>query len=174
VFTGIDVLLAVRPLSTLFNLVPRDARLFQAAIGVTSSYDALLELFGCLGSFLKRLEIYMTIPPTMMMTDIVVKIMVQVLSVLALATKLIKDSRLSKCAFICTPPLAQCATEMYFKKLFGDSEVEAALQNLDRLTTDEARMAVAQTLGVVHSLVGNVREVMESTQCLHNLLLKFF
>jgi hypothetical protein len=70
--------------------------LFQAASGVTSSYDALVDLFGCLGNFLKRLEIYTTIPPTPVMTDIIVKIMVELLSVLALATKQIRQGRFSK------------------------------------------------------------------------------
>ena len=97
-FTGIDVLLAVRPLNMLFNQVPSDIRLCQAASGVASSYDALVELFECLGNFLKRLEVYMTIPPTTVMTDIIVQIMVEVLSVLALATKQIKQGRFSKCA----------------------------------------------------------------------------
>ena len=36
---------------------------------------------------------------------------------------------------------------------------------LDRLTEEEARMTVAQTLGVVHGLVGNVRVVMEGVEC---------
>jgi hypothetical protein len=40
----------------------------------------------------------MTIPPTQMMTDLIVKIMVELLSVLALATKQIKQGRFSKCA----------------------------------------------------------------------------
>ncbi|KAN0118460.1 hypothetical protein V8E52_005190 [Russula decolorans] len=78
-FVGIDVLLS-------------------AASGVTSSYDALLDLFECLGNFLKRLEVYTTIPPTQMMMDLIIKIMVELLSVLALATKQIKQGRLSKCA----------------------------------------------------------------------------
>ena len=69
----------------------------QAASGVSSSYDALLDLFECLGNFLKRLEIYTTIPPTPIMTDIIIKIMVELLSVLALATKQIKQGRFSKC-----------------------------------------------------------------------------
>jgi hypothetical protein len=56
-----------------------------------------LDLFECLGNFLKRLEIYTTIPPTSMMTNIIVKIMVELLSVLALATGQIKQGRLSKC-----------------------------------------------------------------------------
>jgi hypothetical protein len=97
VFTGIDVLLAVRPSNQLFNQVS-DVTLRQAASGVTSSYDALLELFECLGNFLKRLEIYIIIPPTTMMTDIIVQIMVEVLSVLALAMKQITQGRFSKCA----------------------------------------------------------------------------
>jgi len=40
-----------------------------------------------MGDFLKRLEVYTTIPPTPEMTDLIVKILVEVLSVLALATK---------------------------------------------------------------------------------------
>jgi len=51
------------------------------------SNDALSDLFECLGNFLKRLEIYMTIPPTSKMTDVVVKTIVEFLLVLALATK---------------------------------------------------------------------------------------
>jgi hypothetical protein len=54
------------------------------------------------------------------------------------------------------------STEKFAKKLLGgDSEVEDVLHRLDRLTQDEARMAVAQTLGVVHGLVKNMRVVME-------------
>ena len=63
-----------------------------------------------------------------------------------------------------TLPVAQCALEKFTKKLLGESEVEAVLMRLDRLTQEEARMTVAQTLGVVHGLVGNVRVVMEGRQ----------
>jgi hypothetical protein len=86
---------------TLFNQFTCDAS-FQASCGVTSSYDVLLDLFECLGNFLKRLEIYTTIPPTSMMTNIIIKIMVELLSVLALATGQIKQGRLSKCIVTCT------------------------------------------------------------------------
>ena len=84
------------PYVSALQLGPRDVRLCQVANEVSSSYDALLELFECLGSFLKRLEIYVTIPPTTMMTDIIVQIMVEVLLVLALATKQVKQGRFSK------------------------------------------------------------------------------
>jgi len=69
--------------------------------------------------------------------------------------------------------VAQCAIEKFTKKLLGESEVEAVLMRLDRLTEDEARMATAQMLGVVHGLVGNVRVVMEGTQNRHDWLLVF-
>ena len=97
VFTSIDVLLTVRPLNTLFNQVPCNLRRCQAASGVSSSYDALLGLFERLGNFLKCLKIYVRIPSTTAMTVIIVKIMVQVLSVLALGTKQIKQGQISRC-----------------------------------------------------------------------------
>ena len=102
------------------------------------------------------------------MTDIIIKIMVELLSVLAMATKQINQGRLSECAVAYISPMAQCATEKFAKKLLGDSEIEAVLQRLDRLTRDEARMTVVQTLAVVHGLVGSVKAVMEGAGFLHD------
>jgi hypothetical protein len=74
--------------------------LLQAASSVSSSYDALVDLFDCVGNFLKRLQIYTSLPLTPPMMEISVKIMVELLSVLALATKQIKLGRFSKWAFV--------------------------------------------------------------------------
>jgi hypothetical protein len=123
-----------------------------------------------LGNFLKRLEIYATIPPTPIMTNIVVKIMAELLSVLALATKQIKQGRFSKCVVVSTFLVAQRVTEKFAKKFFGEGEIEAILQRLDRLTQDEARMTVAETLGVVHGLVGNMKVVMEGAKLFYDCL----
>ena len=98
------------------------------------------------------------------MTDIIIKIMVELLTVLALATKQIRQGRFSKCAIAYTPHMAQYSTEKFTKKLLGGSDIEAVLQRLDQLTQDEAQMTVAQTLGVVHSLVGNIRVVLEGAE----------
>jgi hypothetical protein len=68
----------------------------QAACGVSKSYDALVDLFECVGNFLQRLQIYTEIPLTPTMTNIIVKILVEVLSVLALAMKQIKQGRCCK------------------------------------------------------------------------------
>jgi hypothetical protein len=62
------------------------------------------------------------------------------------------------------------AAEKFAKKLLGDSEIEATVERLDRLTQDEAHMTVAQTLSVVHGLVGNVKVIMEGAQCLHDYI----
>ena len=91
----------------------------QAASGVTSSYDALLDLFECLGNFLTRLEIYTTIPPTPIMTDIIIKIIIELLSVLALATKQIKQGRLSKCAVVYTVTLSPILLREVHEEVVG-------------------------------------------------------
>ncbi|KAH9021028.1 hypothetical protein EDB84DRAFT_548951 [Lactarius hengduanensis] len=126
VFVGIDVL-------------------FAAADGVSASYDALLELFECIGNFLKRLHVYTEIPLDPLMMDIVAKIMVELISILALAKKQVNRGRLKQFA----------------KKLLGDSEIESILKRLDRLTQEEAGMTVAQTLAVVHGLLNNMKVVMD-------------
>jgi hypothetical protein len=117
-----------------------------------------------LTSFLKRLEIYTKIPATPVMTDIIIKIMVELLSVLSLATKQINQGRFSKYSMPYTSFRAQCVVVKFTKKLLGESDVEAVLQRLDRLTQDEARMTVAQTLGVVHGLMNNMKVVMDGQQ----------
>jgi hypothetical protein len=61
--------------------------------------------------------------------------------------------------------LTCCSTdwnaEKFVKKLFGEKEIEAVLERLDRLTQDEARTTAAQTLEVVYGLVQNMRMVMD-------------
>ncbi|KAH9034463.1 hypothetical protein EDB85DRAFT_2088272 [Lactarius pseudohatsudake] len=125
VFAGVDVLIA-------------------AASGVSSSYDALVNLFECLANFLKCLRIYTDLPFTPSTTEISVKIMVELLAVLALATKQIKQGRFKKFA----------------KKLLGESEIESVLRRLDRLTQEEGRMTMTQTLEVVCGLVSTVKVVI--------------
>jgi hypothetical protein len=66
--------------------------------------------------------------------------------------------------------VAQYVTEKSTKKILGESEVETVLRRLDRLTQEEARMTVAQTLGVVHGLVGSVKVFMEGAQLVHDCL----
>ena len=87
------------------------------------------------------------------MTDIIVKIMVEVLNVFAIATKEIKQGRTSELlmSVLCFG-FTNCWPEKYLKKLLGKTEIEDALKRLDRLTQDEVRMATAQLLTLTHGV----------------------
>ena len=65
------------------------------------------------------------------MTDIIVKILVEVLGVFALATKQIKQGRFSELLVACISLIVEYVTEKFAKKLLGESEIEAVLQRLD-------------------------------------------
>ena len=131
------------------------------------SYDALVDVLECIENFLRRLKVYTEIAPTPAMTETLVKIMIELLSVLALATKQINQGRFSRCIL---PEkkmrMAHGATERYAKQLLGEKDIEAVLSRLDRLTVEESRTAAAQTLDVVHGLVNNMEVVMEGTRFL--------
>jgi hypothetical protein len=70
----------------------------QAAKDVIDSYDALVDLFESIEHFLCRLDIYTQIPPSPAMDEMVVKIMVELITTLALATKELKQGRTSESA----------------------------------------------------------------------------
>ncbi|KAH9060125.1 hypothetical protein EDB87DRAFT_631475 [Lactarius vividus] len=114
-----------------------------AAKDVDASQEALADLFECIENFFKRLESYTEVPPTEAMTDIIVKIMVEVLNIFAIATKEIKQGRAKK----------------FIKKLVGRKDIEDALKRLDKLTQEEARMAAAQILKFTHNVDDKVKVV---------------
>ena len=102
-----------------------------------------------------------------LLMNIVVRIMVELLSVLALATKQISQGRFSNRAVTYTFfAVSMCYGEVHEEAVGG--EIEAVLWRLDRLIKDEAQMTVAQTLGasVVRGLVCNMKVVIEGAE--HN------
>lgn len=68
----------------------------QVAKGVVSGLDALIDLLESIESFLSRLDIYARLPPNPETDEVMVKIMVELLSTLALATKELKQGRSSE------------------------------------------------------------------------------
>jgi hypothetical protein len=73
-----------------------DIQVRQAAKGVIASEDALTDLLESIEHFLRRLDIYTKIPSTVAMDEIIVKIMVELLLALSLATKELKQGRSSE------------------------------------------------------------------------------
>ena len=67
----------------------------QAAKDIEASEEALADLFERIENFFKRLESYTEVPPTEAMSDINVKILVEVLNLFAIATKEMKQGRAS-------------------------------------------------------------------------------
>ena len=64
-----------------------DAKVFQAAKELSSSREMLFHLFAQIRNFLSRLEIYTEVSPTPAMKRIIIEIMAEILSILAIATK---------------------------------------------------------------------------------------
>ena len=64
-----------------------DDRVIQAAKSMISSREALVNVLESIGQFVGRLKIYTEIPLSSAMVEIVVQIMVELISVLALETK---------------------------------------------------------------------------------------
>ena len=68
----------------------------QAVKDVNAAQEALIDIFERLENFFKRMEKYTEVNPSEAMTDIIVKIMVEVLNILGIATKEIKRGRSSE------------------------------------------------------------------------------
>jgi len=97
IFAGVGLLLLVCIL--LDNVRGLPYHLFyisQAAKDVQKSHETLVDIFGRIESLFRRLDIYTQVPPTTEMMDTMVQIMVEVLTILGIATKDMKDGRISE------------------------------------------------------------------------------
>jgi hypothetical protein len=144
IFAGVGVLLLVRIL--LYPFTRAIVTYSQAAMDVRASQGTLNDIFERMENFFRRLEIYTEASPTPKMIDIAVKIMVEVLSILAIATKEIKQGRTSEyIRYKCVTIDRKCSGK-YLKKLVGKTDLA------DALTNEEARMATAQILKATHAV----------------------
>ena len=99
------------------------------------------------------------------MKDIIVKIMVEVLNILGIATKEIKRGKTRKFP-IRLPCISSVdlRSEKFLKKLLGKTEIEDALKRLDKLTQEEVRMAMAQLLTLTHGVDDKVTRIDNETK----------
>ena len=96
IFAGAGVLLSVSTFANTVVIPHRsDTPGSQVAKDLSESQDALVDIFERIENFFKRLETYVEVPPTTAMTDIIVKIMVEVLNIFAISAKEIKQGRAS-------------------------------------------------------------------------------
>ena len=161
-FTGIGILLGV----SLFQdtLVRISKHSTQVVKDVVASYETLINLFERTQFFLQRLNHYITASLTPEMTELLAKILAQVLFVLALSTKEMKERRIS--VFICSKYsfLADRSAEKFMKRLIGKTEVEDGLQELDMLTKEENLMTAARTLGFTSDIRHDAKVIKDDTR----------
>ncbi|KAF8490817.1 hypothetical protein F5888DRAFT_1637925 [Russula emetica] len=119
------------PATTLFTAIGVLLGSSQVVTDI-ASYEALVNQFERIHLFLRRLD-HCTFTPEM--TELLAKIMAQILSILALSSKAIKEKRIKK----------------LMKKVVGKTDVEDALQRLDLLTKEEnLTTAMARNLEEAH------------------------
>ncbi|KAI9434629.1 hypothetical protein H4582DRAFT_759959 [Lactarius indigo] len=104
--------------------------LLVAAKGTAANRDVLIELFERIENFFVRLQTHIEVPPTAQMANVMGKVMAEVLSMLAVATKVMYQSR----------------KKTFLKRLVGRNDIEDALVKLDKLEQGELRMVSAQVL----------------------------
>ena len=95
-------------------------------------------------SFFDRLKVYTNVPPSPALTEELAKIMAEVLLILAIATKGIKDGRTSESTSFDTALLPQGLPEIFFKKVAGMNDLEDALQKFGELEQRELLTGIAQ------------------------------
>ncbi|KAJ7793105.1 hypothetical protein B0H13DRAFT_2393780 [Mycena leptocephala] len=108
--------------------------LLKATQGVSEKFDALIDLLESLGLFLRQLKIRSDVPFGNESKIIVVEILVEVLKALALATQMINKNRI----------------QHFVRELFKSDDMKAVLDRLNKLTTIESRMTVAEMLMLVN------------------------
>ena len=95
IFAGVAVLLLVRILlRSMWDYIV--TQVSQVAKDVGARQEILISLFSRVEYYFKRLEIYTSVPATAAMKSIIVDIMVEVISFLAIATKEVKQGRTSE------------------------------------------------------------------------------
>ena len=98
------------------------------------------------------------------MTETIVKILVEVLAILAIATKEIKQGRPSESIHNNRLSFTHFGLEKYLKKLVGKNKMEDVLKRLDLLTQEEARMATTEVLKITKGINDKANVLIDGMQ----------
>jgi hypothetical protein len=131
---------------------------------VGTSDNTIVDIFARIESFFERLEIYTDVQPTGAMKELIVRIMGQVLEVLGVTTKWIKQSPSSELVVVDIRRLTNRHPGKFVKKLVGRTDIEDAMKKLDKLTQEEALMASAEAMKLVRSVDNKMDTVIDSLQ----------
>ncbi|KAH8977684.1 ankyrin repeat-containing domain protein [Lactarius hatsudake] len=121
--------------------------LLVAARGTAASREVLIELFERIENFFERLQTHTQVPPTVQMTNVMGKVMAEVLSMLGVATKAMYQSR----------------KKTFFKKFVGRNDIEDALLRLDKLEQGELCTVSTQVLKNTSDLKDTTSDIKDAT-----------
>ena len=93
------------------------------------------------------------------MAEIITQIIVEVVKIFGIATKELKRGSASEFRIVIVRIFAELCVERFFRKLAGMADLEDSLKKLDRLTQEEARMALSEVLKITHNTRDEVRVV---------------
>ncbi|KAH8999661.1 hypothetical protein EDB86DRAFT_3101604 [Lactarius hatsudake] len=147
IFSAMSILLVVS-LPSAWAVIPRDNAISpQAARSTAASREVLIELFDRIENFFVRLQTHTKVPQTPQMTNLMGKVMAEVLSMLAVATKVMYQSR----------------WKTFLKKILGRNDIDDALLRLDKLEQGELRMVTAQVLMTTSDLKDTTNDIKDAT-----------
>ena len=112
-----------------------------------------------MGFFFNRLETYTEVKPTTAMTNILTEIMVEMLKIFGIATKELRRGSTSEFTIGCLCFPTESRVEKFLKRVIGKTDLEDAVKRLDKLTQEEARMALAEVLRIAHDIRDEVKVV---------------
>ncbi|KAF8269489.1 hypothetical protein EI94DRAFT_953874 [Lactarius quietus] len=122
--------------------------LLVAAKSTAANRDVLVKLFARIESFFERLKIYTSVPPSPAVTEELANIMAEVLSILGVATKGIKEGRI----------------KIFLKKVAGMDDLEDAFRRFDELEQRELLTGIAQVSSDTAVLKDDSKEIKSDTE----------
>jgi hypothetical protein len=102
------------------------------------------------------------------MTDVIAKIMVEVLLITGLLTKGVGQGRASMSFLFDLTPKTDLLSGKFFKKLVGKKDVEDALQRLDKLTQELAQMAETEALTITRRNDNEMKDADDSVEVVNS------
>ncbi|KAI9437139.1 hypothetical protein H4582DRAFT_1776167, partial [Lactarius indigo] len=119
-----------------------------AAKDVSASQDVLVDVFRRIHGFFSRLEVYTGVPLIPAMRNKMVEITVEVLDIIATATKEMKESQAKK----------------FVKRLAGRTDLEDGMKKLDKLTLEEVAIASVELLRITHGFDNKMTVIAQGVE----------
>ena len=147
---------------------------WQVSNGVLSSFDILADLLESIESFVDRLKIYIQITPTPTLDKILVKLLVGLISTLALVTKKLGRRRSHESTFyLLTCYFTQCDAVKRVVNFFAVKDIKEAKQRLDKRTKEEQLYLGAFSAGGIDDIKKMLREGEQTYSICNSISIKY-